>query len=141
MKFRLKQGCHREGKSKYVVGDIIETDKDLAQKFGKDRFELVDESVSIKPKVGVEKKELEKLIDPKYPEIVALDNGYYNLVNPKTGEVINDHPLMAQEAEHLRLAMGLGEEEERKEVEKKQEPKEKQEEKTAPKVKRRRRSK
>ena len=49
MKFKLKGGSHTEDDKTYSKGDVIITDRDLAAKFGKRRFErlgkMVDDDV------------------------------------------------------------------------------------------------
>lgn len=45
MKFKLLGGSHTEDKTSYSKGDIITTDRDLAAKFGKNRFKRLGKFV------------------------------------------------------------------------------------------------
>jgi len=48
MKFKVKSGCHREGKKVYSPGDIVDADRDLEKAF-KNKFERVVEEAPPPP--------------------------------------------------------------------------------------------
>ena len=49
-KFRVLRGLHVDRNGEYQVGDVVETETDLVERFGREKFERVVEDIPAKPR-------------------------------------------------------------------------------------------
>jgi len=97
MKFRVKVGAHRENGIRFPSNTVVETDRDLVNDFGGEKFELV----SSEGRKRVRNSDPDKT--PDAPRLKPKHRGFgkWDVINGETGEAINDEPLNKEEASAL----------------------------------------
>ena len=79
MKFRLKRGHHEQGKGqerrRYTKGDIVESDIDLAARFGSEKFQRIEESAASSSPAATDFKQMKIAELKDYAEEEGIDLG------------------------------------------------------------------